>query len=239
MSKGPMGSRELLRREQLLRSWAFAGTEVSVVDVPDGPSSIESAYEEMLSIPHTFAGVQRAQAEGIDALIIGCFGDPGLDGAREIAVMPVIGPGQASVLLASELGHRFSVITVMQSIVAPIEHQVLKAGVHHKLASVLSAEIPVLELMSDRKGTLARLIEVGRQAVERDRADVLALGCMTMSFMDVAEELSAILGVPVINAGKAALKAAESLVSQGLAPSKRAYPIPPKLRCTPIQEVKV
>jgi allantoin racemase len=93
--------------------------------------------------------------------------------------------------------------------------------------------------MSDRKGTLARLIEVGRQAVERDRADVLALGCMTMSFMDVAEELSAILGVPVINAGKAALKAAESLVSQGLAPSKRAYPIPPKLRCTPIQEVKV
>lgn len=236
MSKGPMGRTEMDRREGLLSSWAFPGTVVSVVDVPEGPASIESVYEEMLAIPETLKGVSRAERDGFDAVIIGCFGDPALDGAREIVHMPVIGPGQSSMLLAAELGHRFSVVTVMESIVAPIEHQAMKAGVHHKLASVLLAEIPVLDLMSDRGATMRRMIEVGRVAVERDRADAIALGCMTMSFLNVADELSAELGVPVINAGKAALKAAEGLVSQGLSHSKRGYPTPPKLRSTP-QEV--
>ena len=37
MSKGPMGLAEMRRREALLNSWAFSGTEVTVVDVPDGP----------------------------------------------------------------------------------------------------------------------------------------------------------------------------------------------------------
>ncbi len=236
MSKGPLGRGEMERRAALLQSWAFAGTTVDVVDVPEGPASIESVYEEMLAIPETLAGVARAERDGYDAVIIGCFGDPGLDGAREIVAMPVIGPGQCSMLLAAELGHRFSVITVMESIVAPIAHQAAKAGLHGKLASVRSAEIPVLELMKDRDATMRRMIEVGRDVVKRDRADAIVLGCMTMSFLNVADELAAELGVPVINAGKAALKAAESLVSQGLAHSKRAYPIPPKLRTTP-QEV--
>jgi allantoin racemase len=230
MSKGTMGARELRRREELLNSWAFPGTTVTVVDVPEGPASIESLYEEMLAIPETLAGVQRAQRDGFDAVIIGCFGDPGLYGAREVVDIPVIGPGQSSLLLAAELGHRFSVITVLDSILAPLEHQAMLAGVHHKLASVLSADIPVLELMNDRDATMRRMVEVGRRAVERDRADAIALGCMTMSFLGVADALSAELGVPVINAGKAALKAAENLISQGLSHSKRAYPIPPKLR---------
>lgn len=236
MSKWPSGRREMERREQLLNAWAFAGTRVTVVDVPEGPASIESVYEEMLAIPETLKGVQRAERQGFDAVIIGCFGDPGLDGAREVTTVPIIGPGQSSMLLAAELGHRFSVITVMESIVAPIEYQAMKAGVHAKLASVLSAEIPVLELMSDRDATMRRMLEVGRLAVARDRADAIALGCMTMSFLDLADQLAAELGVPVINAGKAALKAAESLVAQGLAHSKRGYPVPPKLRSTP-QEV--
>lgn len=230
MSRGQMGKKEMERRQTLLNAWAYAGTTVDVVDVPEGPTSIESVYEEMLAIPETLAGVQRAERDGYDAVIIGCFGDPGFDGAREIVTIPVIGPGQSSILLAAELGHRFSIITVMESILAPLEHQAHKAGVHHKLASVLSADIPVLELMNDRDATLVRMIEVGRQAVSRDRADVLALGCMTMSFLNVADELSAALGVPVINAGMAALKTAESLVSQGLSHSKRAYHTPPKLR---------
>jgi allantoin racemase len=230
MSKGTMGPRELTRRQELLNSWAFPGTTVTVVDVPEGPASIESLYEEMLAIPETLKGVQRAQRDGFDAVIIGCFGDPGLGGAREVVDIPVIGPGQSSLLLAAELGHRFSVITVLDSILAPLEHQAMLAGVHHKLASVLSADVPVLELMNDRDATMRRMIEVGRTAVQRDRADAIALGCMTMSFLDVADALSAELGVPVINAGKAALKAAENLISQGLSHSKRAYPIPPKLR---------
>lgn len=230
MSKGPMGAAEVVRRQALLNSWAFPGTEVVVVDVPDGPASIESAYEELLSVPATLEGVMQAEKDGFDAVILGCFGDPGLEAARELVSIPVIGPGEASLLLAASLGHRFSVVTILDNVVAGQELQAYKAGVRDKLASVVATDIPVLDLMKDPARSRARVVEVGRQAISQHRADTLMLGCMTMSFLDVADEVSAELGVPVINAGKAALKAAESLVSLGLAHSKRAFPTPPKFQ---------
>lgn len=230
MSKGPMGLAEVRRREELLNDWAFSGTEVKVVDVPDGPASIESSYEELLSVPATLEGIMQAEKDGYDAVIIGCFGDPGLEAARELVTMPVIGPGEASLLLAASLGHRFSVITILDSVIAAQELQAYKAGVRDKLASVRATDIPVLSLMKDKQATLKRVLEVGAVAIKQDRADALIFGCMTMSFLGIAEDVSSTLGVPVINAGRTALKAAESLVSQGMSHSKKAFPTPPKLR---------
>ena len=108
-----------------------------------------------------------------------------------------------------------------------------------KLASVRVAEIPVLELMNDVEATRRRVEAVGREAVEADRAAVLLLGCMTMSFLGIADEVSNRLGVPVINAGRAALKAAEGVVAQGLSHSKKAFPTPPKLRKKQVQQEEV
>lgn len=229
MSKGPMGLKEVQRRERLLNEWAFEGTEVNVRDVATGPSSIESAYEEAQSIPATLDLVMQVEQEGYDAAIIGCFGDPGLEAARELVDMPVVGPCESSLLLAAGLGHKFSVLTIYDSLIAGQEHLAHKAGVLAKLASVRATNIAVLDLMNDMDRTLKTIIEIGGRCVKEDRADSLMLGCMTMSFLDVAEQVTGELGVPVINAGKAALKAAESWVSMGVSHSKTAFATPPKI----------
>ena len=143
MAQGPIGNRELVRRQDLLRGWAFPGTDVTVVDVPEGPLSTESSYEELLAMPATLKGIQSAERNGFDAVIVGCFGDPGLEAARELTHMPVIGPSESSLLVAASLGHRFSVITILDNVVAAQELQAYKAGVRDKLASVRSTAIPV------------------------------------------------------------------------------------------------
>ena len=229
MSKGPMGSAEVQRRERLLNQWAFDGTRVSVVDVETGPTSIESAYEEMLAIPATLDLIRDCERRGFDAAIIGCFGDPGLEAARELVRMPVVGPAESSMLLAAALGHRFSILTIYDSLIAGQEHLAHKAGVGAKLASVRATNIAVLDLMRDPDTTRDRLVDVAGSCVSQDRADAVLLGCMTMSFLDLAGELSNQIGAPVINAGQAALKQAETLVSLGLCHSLTAYPLPPKL----------
>jgi allantoin racemase len=228
MSKGPMGAAEVKRCERLLNDWAFPGTEVRVLDVPTGPASIESAYEEMLAIPATLDLIMACERDGYDAAIIGCFGDPGLEAARELVSMPVVGPCEASMLLAASLGHKFSVLTIFDSLIAGQEFLAVKAGVREKLASVRATNIPVLELMRDPAATKRRLVEVAGACVREDRADAFLFGCMTMSFLDMAEEIAAEVGAPAVNAGKAALKQAETLVSMGLAPSKTAWPTPAK-----------
>jgi allantoin racemase len=186
-------------------------------------------YEEYLSIPAACRRGLELQEEGWDAIILGCYGDPGLDALRELLTIPVIGPGEATALMAASLGHRFSIITITDSIIPATERQIRNVGVGEKLASVRVVGIPVLELHDDRERSLEATIEQGRKAIEQDRADSLIVGCMTMGFLEIAEAAGAELGVPFINPARASLKFAEATVGAGLSHSKRAYMTPPKL----------
>ena len=183
----------------------------------------------MLAIPPTLDLIMEVEAKGFDAAIIGCFGDPGLEAARELVTMPVVGPCESAMLTAAGLGHKFGVLTIFDSLIPMMEILAVKAGVKDKLSSVRPTNIPVLDLMKDPEATKATLIEVARACVEQDRADALLFGCMTMSFLDMGEEISAEVGVPIVNAGRCALKHAEMLVSMGLAHSKKAWPTPAKM----------
>ena len=234
LSRTELGTREIDRRLGILRRLAAPGTEVEITDVPEGPSSIESAYEEYLSVPGSLQKVQEAARAGMDAAIIGCFGDPGVDAARELAEMLVVGPAESGMLFACALGHRFSVVTVLDSVVAPLRHLAHRIGVSEKLASVRAVDIPVLELNKDRARSVSRMIALGRRAVEEDGADALVLGCMSMGFLEAHTEIAAAVGVPVVNPVYAALRMAEALHGAGLRHSKRAYPLPPKLRTIPV-----
>ncbi|HHV79429.1 MAG TPA: hydrogenase expression protein HupH [Firmicutes bacterium] len=229
MDKTELGVAEMERRQRKLREWAFPGTQVDLTAVTRGPASIESMYEEYLAIPPTAEKVKEAEAKGYDAAIIGCFGDPGLDGLREISDMLVVGPAHASIALATTLGHRFSFVTVTETIVPALRKLAWESGALDALASVRFIDTPVMEVNKNHEAAVEKMIAEGRKAVKEDRADVLVLGCMSMGFLDVAELMTRELGVPVINPSKASLKVAEATVGMGLKHSRHAYMTPPKL----------
>ena len=129
---------------------ARSDTEISNVFLDSGPASVESAYDEAVAVPDTVAQVRQAEREGIDAVIINCMGDPGLDAAREVTSIPVIGPCEASMHVAAMLGHKFSVLGVLDRVIPQFEHQAQKYGVKDKLASVRSIDLPVLDLEKGR-----------------------------------------------------------------------------------------
>jgi allantoin racemase len=218
---GPQG------RQAALQAFVSPGVTVEARRNPNGPASIESMWEEYLSVPGLLELVPELEREGFDAVVPGCFGDPGIDAIRELVAIPVLGPGATSMLVAANLGHRFSIVTVLENVVRPLENLARLTGMEAKLASVRQIGIPVLELNSDPEATFARLLEVCREVIERDRADVLVLGCGTLSFRSA--EAQEALGVPVVNPLQVTLRMAELLVSAGLSHSKRSHPTPPKL----------
>src|SRR2546421_533198 len=67
MSRTALGSAEVERRGSRLQSWAAPGTSVDIRDVERGPASIESAYEEYLSIPSAAEAMLEAEEQGCDA----------------------------------------------------------------------------------------------------------------------------------------------------------------------------
>ena len=96
-------------------------TIIHITDVESGPSSIESAYEEYLSVPGAVEKAIQAEKDSFDGIILGCFGDPGLEALREMVKIPVVGPGETAMHIAAMLGHRFSIVTVLDSVVPSLE----------------------------------------------------------------------------------------------------------------------
>ncbi|MEM2883030.1 MAG: aspartate/glutamate racemase family protein [Nitrososphaerales archaeon] len=221
-----LDKQELSRRMNILNSFATPPNIVVVEAVEQGPESIECFYDEYISIPNTLRLIAKAEREGYDAAIIGCFGDPGIEAAREIASIPIIGPGETSLLFAATLGHKFSILTVLKNVFPTLEKIADGLGVSKKIASMKEVGLRVLELSSDIERTKKRLLEIGREAVEEDDADALILGCMSEAFLRLDKELEKELRVPVVNPVAVSVKMAEALVAMQLTHSKKAYSLP-------------
>lgn len=204
--------------------------KVSQVQIERGPAALESEFEESISVPEALAKIVEAERDGVDAVVIDCMRDPGMGAARELVSTPVVGPAEATMHLASMLGHKFSVVTVLERLVPEFENQAKVYGVADKLASVRSVEIPVLELEQDEERLLRALVEQSVRAVVEDGAHVIVFGCTGMigCAKKVEEGLAELgyEGVPVIDPLPAAVRLAEVLVDLGLAHSKRTYPPP-------------
>jgi allantoin racemase len=229
MEKTALGAEEVSRRRDFLRQRAALGVDVEVRSLGDGPASIESAWEASLVVPALCEAVVRAQAEGMNAVIVGCFTDPGLDALRELTSIPVVAPGAAAVHLAAQLGTRFTILSPLDAAPGRGRERMRWLALEGKLASVRAVNMPVLDVARARDAVLDKLEETGRAAIRDDGADVLVLGCMSMGFLGVTHDLQRRLDVPVVDPVTAALKTAETLVAMGLSHSKAAYPMPRKL----------
>jgi len=204
-----------------------ADTELTVVNPQHGPVSIESAYDEALAIPPTLELVRRANEEGHDAVILACFSDPGLDAAKEISDIPVIGIEESTMHLASMLGHKFAVTTGDSARVPSKELDARLRGVETAYAGALSMDMPVLEMDAHPEEAKARILELGRQAVEAEGVEVIILGCAGLS--GYSEDIERELGVVVLDPTSVALKVAEALVDLGVRHSKvRRFARPPE-----------
>lgn len=193
-------------------------TELTVTNPEHGPVSIESAYDEALAIPPTLELVRQANEDGYDAVILACFSDPGLDAAKEISEIPVIGIEESTMHIASMLGHKFAVTTGSRARAPSKELDARLRNVETAYASALSMDMPVLEMDAHPEQAKARIMELGREAVENEGVEVIILGCAGLS--GYAEDIERELGVVVLDPTSVALKVAEAMVDLGLRHSK-------------------
>ncbi|MBM7573449.1 aspartate/glutamate racemase family protein [Aquibacillus albus] len=212
-----------------IKQFVHPSTSIDVCHLDYGPESIECEYDEALCVPNFLEKAREAELEGYDGIISNCFADPGVKAARELLNIPVVGPGEASMLNAALLAHSFSIISVLPNVVAMLENNAKELGLSEKLASIRSANLPVLEV-SDKAKLKESLFREMKLAIEEDKAHALILGCTGM--LEVAQDLQAELkhlgyDLPVISPLVAAAKMLESLIAMNVKQSKLTYMNPP------------
>ncbi len=207
------------------RAVAGSGTEITAVTSQFGPPSIESHYDEAMSVPGLLAAIERGEREGVDGYVIACFGDPGLDAARELASGPVIGIAEAAMQTASHLGRGFSIVTTLGRTIGRAEELAERYGMSRFCRGYHACEIPVLDLETDPTA-LKAVTEACRDAVERDGSDAVVLGCAGMA--EMCQHIADEIGVPVVDGVAAATLTVQSLMTMGLRTGKRGeYATPP------------
>jgi len=184
--------------------------EVVCTSTPGAPHFIET-YEDQITAAPGMIQLLRENEASYDAFVVACHDDPNLDCLKEITEKPVIGIGEASMKIASMLGHKFSVISTTSHSVPLKEDLVRKYQLYHVLASVRAP--------GDIQGSdEEKYLKTAQLAIEEDMAEVIVLGCAGMTGLDTL--LQENLHVPVIDGVVCALIIAAGLAKYGVSQSK-------------------
>jgi allantoin racemase len=192
------------------------GCEITAVTAARGPASIESATDAAVAIGEVAA--MMLAHRGLDGYLIACFGDPGLDAARELTTAPVVGIGEAAFTAACLVSGRFAVITTLRRGIPELEDMIAQRGIARRCAGVLALDIPVAQQGAGHPDTTAAIVAASQQAVSEHSADALILACGGMA--DVARAVQDAVGVPVCDGVGFGAMLAHGLWRTGITTSK-------------------
>lgn len=97
--------------EAAARAVAHAATEIVAVNCQDGPASIQGYLDVSACVPGLMDVV--SQYPDVDAIVVACFDDTGVDVVRSVTSASVIGVGEAAYHAASMISPTFSVVTTL------------------------------------------------------------------------------------------------------------------------------
>jgi allantoin racemase len=188
-----------------------------------GPFSIENPSQRIEAEREVLALVRQRLMERHDAYVLACFDDLGLTALRHLVEgAPVVASCEAGMAEARALSPRFAIVTTVQAAVPGIRQLMSRYGAGD-LATVYASGLGVAEAAAAGPGTLTRLTQTVKQAVESDGSQVVLLA--SGGLIGRAEALSLATGLPVVDAVVAAIARAAALVQgQGHPSSKKSAP---------------
>ena len=205
--------------------------EIKIFDLPDANiKSVNNAVDATnIGFLHTKAAI-NAEENGFDGVAMGCLDEPGVDAAKELLSIPVVGECESAMHFASLVGRKFSFL-IPGSITGSkkgsdgaylLEDLARKYGLIQKLSSIRSVSTKSLDYTKQKDNLNNEMLIQAQQAVEVDGADsIIGYGSL-----DLILFLQRNLNVPVIDPVRSGVIFVESLIRLGMTHSKRTFPHP-------------
>ena len=227
-----MTQEEMALRCRILEEYTAPDTQLAMVCPQSSGVELNSALDVVLAAPEIVQLAADGQNAGFDAVVLYCFSDPVIDACREALRIPVIGGAQASCLAALNVCRSFGVILADEARLPEKKLFLRTLGVSpERIGQIAAVNLNGISPWADRETTFKKLLACGQKMMRDTHTEAIVLGCL--SFLGLAEPLSRVLGIPVIDPAVAAVTTAESIVRQRLFTSKVSYP----LLCSKAREI--
>lgn len=219
-----MTQEEMALRCRILEEYTAPDTQLAMVCPQNSGVELNSALDVVLAAPEIVQLAADGQNAGFDAVVLYCFSDPVIDACREALRIPVIGGAQASFLAALNVCRSFGVILADEARLPEKKLFLRTLGVSpERIGQIAAVNLNGISPWADRETTFKKLLACGQKMMRETHTEAIVLGCL--SFLGLAEPLSRVLGIPVIDPAVAAVTTAESIVRQRLFTSKVSYPL--------------
>lgn len=227
-----MTQEEMALRCRILEEYTAPDTQLAMVCPQSSGVELNSALDVVLAAPEIVQLAADGQNAGFDAVVLYCFSDPVIDACREALRIPVIGGAQASCLAALNVCRSFGVILADDARLPEKKLFLRTLGVSpERIGQIAAVNLNGISPWADRETTFKKLLACGQKMMRETHTEAIVLGCL--SFLGLAEPLSRVLDIPVIDPAVAAVTTAESIVRQRLFTSKVSYP----LLCSKAREI--
>ncbi len=216
---------ERKRREDAALAYSSAEVEVGIVSVKATPYFIGNAPDLLgVAVPPFLDAFREAERQGYDAVVpLGTL-DLGVDAGRSVVDIPVVGPSESMLHIASMLGRRFGVIMYDDTVV-PLGYRMVER--FHMIDKVIGwrtcgFELP--DIIANRDQVVSRFVDNARELVRLGADVILPMGITQCPVHIKPDWLMKELGVPVVEGIGAPIRLAAMLVSLKLNYSRAFWP---------------
>lgn len=196
------------RMVTLGRAAAGPGVEVTGVTARFGARYVASRAAYAIA-GHAALDAYAEHGQTADAIVLACFGDPGLLALKEIAHQPLVGMAEASCLTAAALGGRFAIVTGGERWGPMLRELVAVLGLSDKLAGIETVAPTGAEIAAEPERAMALLADACTRCVREHGADSVILGGAGLA--GLAEQIAPRVPMPLIDSLVASVRMAEML----------------------------
>ena len=213
------------RRAELAMSYSTQELQVGVIDVKASPYFYGMTPTEIQLVgPAFIESFRRAEREGYHAVVpLGTL-DLGVDGGKSAVDIPVVGPTEAALHVASIVGDKFGAIVYHEAQAAFLRAIVRRYRMEDRMVGFGVSGFDLPDLAAHHDQVVENFVKESKRLISLGAEVIFPMGISQCPVHIKPDWLQKELGVPVVEAIGAPIRVAALLASLGLKQSRKRWP---------------
>ncbi len=216
---------ERRKREETALSYSSEEVEVGLISVGASPYGRMGIASIEAVAPLFHQAYIEAERQGYDAAVPLGMLDLGVQGGRSLVDIPIVGPFEASLHIASLLGSRFGIITYEPYVIPRTRDDIRYHGMADSIAVFGTVNMPKADMTGAHDQLVKKFIREARRLIDDHGAEVIIPHGVSQCPVHIKPDwLAKEIGVPVVEGIGAPIRFAAMLVGLGYRHSRVRYP---------------